>query len=139
MDPAVKPDAEIGRRHGDTETRRREETSPLSASQSLRVFPLPVSPSPPLRVSQSSFLAITSEGGLLPADFLAELLAPKSAIEGLTPVSYNLAEGERINEQVNRSWNRLRGRWVDFKKAIAQKQPGGANRSETRYKQSGRR
>ena len=80
----------------------------------------------------SSFTAITSEGGLLPADFLAELLAPKTAIEGLTPVSYNLAEGERISEQVNRSWNRLKGRWTDFKKAIADKQPGDSTTTETR-------
>ena len=80
----------------------------------------------------SSFIAITSEGGLLPADFLTELLAPKTNIEGLTPVSYNLAEGERINEQVNRSWNRLKGRWADFKKAIADKQPGDTTTTETR-------
>lgn len=80
----------------------------------------------------SSFIAITTEGGLLPADFLAELLAPKAAIEGLTPISYNLAEGERINEQVNRSWNRLKGRWIDFKKAIADKQPGDSTTTETR-------
>ena len=79
-----------------------------------------------------SFTAITSEGGLLPADFLAGLLAPKTAIEGLAPVSYNLAEGERINEQVNRSWNRLKGRWTDFKKAIADKQPGESTTTETR-------
>ncbi|MCX6872669.1 MAG: hypothetical protein NTW21_02520 [Verrucomicrobia bacterium] len=116
--------------------------------------------------AHSSFTAITSEGGLLPADFLAELLVPKtkgrtedepeagrgetpaktaaggtqtrpaarghSHIEGLAPVSYNLAEGERINEQVNRSWNRLKGRWTDFKKAIANKQPGEATTTETR-------
>ncbi len=70
--------------------------------------------------------------GLLPADFLAELLAPKTAIEGLAPVSYNLAESERISEQVNRSWNRLKGRWTDFKKAIADKQPGESTTTETR-------
>lgn len=80
----------------------------------------------------SSFIAITTEGGLLPADFLAELLAPKAAIEGLTSVSYNLAEGERINEQVNRSWNRLKGRWIDFKRAIADKQPSDSTTTETR-------
>lgn len=80
----------------------------------------------------STFVAITSEGGLLPADFLAELLAPKSAIEGLEPAAYNLAEGERINEQVNRSWNRLQGRWADFKKAVANKQPGESTTTETR-------
>jgi hypothetical protein len=80
----------------------------------------------------SSFIAITSEGGLLPADFLAELLSPKTAIEGLTPQSYNLAEGERISEQVNRSWVRLQGRWADFKKAIASKPPGDPTTTETR-------
>jgi hypothetical protein len=80
----------------------------------------------------SFFSAITSEGGLLPADFLAELLAPKSAIEGLESTSYNLAESERISEQVNRSWNRLKGRWADFKKTISDKQPGESTTSETR-------
>ncbi|MEW5979780.1 MAG: N-6 DNA methylase [Acidobacteriota bacterium] len=79
-----------------------------------------------------SFTAITSEGGLLPADFLTELLAPNAAIEGLAPVSYNLAEGERISEQVNRSWNRLKGRWADFKKAIAGKPEGAPTTTETR-------
>ena len=46
------------------------------------------------------FHCLTSEGGLLPADFLAELLAPKSAIEGLEPTAYNFAEGERIKGSI---------------------------------------
>ena len=78
------------------------------------------------------FTAIVAEGGLLPADFLAELLSPKTTIEGLEPLSYNLAEGERVSEQVNRSWNRLKGRWVDFQKAIAAKGPGESTTTETR-------
>ncbi len=80
----------------------------------------------------SSFVGITSEGGLLPTDFLSELLTPKSAIEGLAPQSFNLAEGERVSEQVNRSWVRLKGRWADFKKAIGGKQPGDPTTTETR-------
>jgi hypothetical protein len=80
----------------------------------------------------SSFVAITTEGGLLPADFLAELLSPKADIEGLSPTSYNLADGERTNEQVNRSWNRLKGRWTDFQKAIAGKTVGESTTTETR-------
>lgn len=80
----------------------------------------------------NSFVAITTEGGMLPADFLAELLAPKNSIDGLTPVSYNLADGERINEQVNRSWNRLIGRWADFKKAISAKEAGESTTTDTR-------
>jgi hypothetical protein len=82
--------------------------------------------------SLSSFIAITSEGGLLPADFLRELPDPKTSIEGLTPVAYHLAEGERLNEQINRSWHRLKGCWENFKKAIAGKQSGEPTTTDTR-------
>ena len=88
-----------------------------------------------LRVSASyeaSFIAITSEGGLLPADFLHELPAPKTTIEGVTPVAYHLAEGERLNEQINRSWNRLKGCWENFKKAVAAKSAGDSTTTDTR-------
>ena len=78
------------------------------------------------------FTAITSEGGILPTDFLAALTDPKSDIEGLDPVTYRLAPGERIGEQVNRSWNRLKGCWVNFQRSIASKQPGDPTTTETR-------
>ena len=80
----------------------------------------------------SSFIAITSEGGLLPADFLHELPDPKTTIEGVTPVAYHLAEGERLNEQINRSWNRLKGCWENFKKAVAEKTLGDPTTTDTR-------
>ena len=79
-----------------------------------------------------SFLAVTSEGGLLPADFLQELLDRKSGIEGLDPKSYDLAEGEKINEQVDRSWNRLKGCWDNFKRSIADRAFDEATTTETR-------
>ena len=82
--------------------------------------------------SPSSFIAITSEGGLLPADFLHELPDPKTTIEGVTPVAYHLAEGERLNEQINRSWNRLKGCWENFKKAVAEKTLGDPTTTDTR-------
>ena len=82
--------------------------------------------------SPSSFIAITSEGGLLPADFLHELPDPKTTIEGVTPVAYHLAEGERLNEQINRSWNRLKGCWENFKKVIAEKTLGDPTTTDTR-------
>jgi hypothetical protein len=82
--------------------------------------------------SPSSFIAITSEGGLLPADFLHELPDPRTAIEGVTPVAYHLAEGERLNEQINRSWNRLKGCWENFKKSIAAKSAGDPTTTDTR-------
>jgi hypothetical protein len=82
--------------------------------------------------SAAPFTAITSEGGLLPTDFLQELVSPKITIEGVAPVAYHLAEGERIGEQVNRSWNRLQGCWQNFKKSIADKLPGDSTTTETR-------
>ena len=82
--------------------------------------------------SPASFIAITSEGGLLPADFLHELPDPKTTIDGVTPVAYHLAEGERLNEQINRSWNRLKGCWENFKKAIAAKPAGDPTTTDTR-------
>jgi hypothetical protein len=82
--------------------------------------------------SPSSFIAITSEGGLLPADFLHELPDPKTTIEGVTPVAYHLAEGERLNEQINRSWNRLKGCWENFKKAVAAKPASDPTTTDTR-------
>ena len=82
--------------------------------------------------SPSSFIAITSEGGLLPADFLHELPDPKTSIEGVTPVAYHLAEGERLNEQINRSWHRLKGCWENFKKAVADKPITDPTTTDTR-------
>lgn len=78
------------------------------------------------------FTGITSQGGLLPADFLAALSDPKSGIDGLDPVTFRLAPGERLGEQVNRSWNRLKGCWVNFQRALANKEPGDPTTSETR-------
>ncbi len=78
------------------------------------------------------FTGITSEGGILPTDFLAELTNPKSDIEGLDPTTYRLAPGERIGDQVNRSWNRLKGCWLNFLRSISAKQPGEPTTTETR-------
>lgn len=83
-------------------------------------------------MNRSVFSAITSEGGLLPADFLEALTAPKTTIDGLNAQDYHLAEGERISDQINRSWNRLRGCWENFKKSVAAKAPGESTTTETR-------
>jgi hypothetical protein len=40
-------------------------------------------------------------------------------IEGLSPDSYHLVPGEKLNEAINRSWNRLLGVWISFKDASA--------------------
>ena len=63
------------------------------------------------------FQTIRSEGGLLPPDLLRRVLDPKEKLEGTDPKDYGLPPGERLNEVVTQSWNRLRKHWVDFRAA----------------------
>lgn len=67
------------------------------------------------RRSDDLFTTIRTEGGLLPPDLLARLVASDSRLEGLTPEAYHLVGGERLNEAVNRSWTRLLSAWADFR------------------------
>jgi len=61
---------------------------------------------------------IRTEGGLLPADLLARVAQGDSQLLGLHPEAYHLAPTERLNEAVNRSWNRLAGAWEGFATAL---------------------
>jgi hypothetical protein len=61
------------------------------------------------------FQTIRSEGGLLPPDLLRRVIDPKAKLEGTTPQDYGLPPGERLNEAVTQSWNRLRKHWADFR------------------------
>jgi len=78
----------------------------------------------------SWFTTVHNEGSLLPLDLLQRIAAPESGttgtgstrLDGLTPASYHL-EGERLNEAINQSWNRMRGSWSRFQVARA-KLPG---------------
>lgn len=63
------------------------------------------------------FQTIHSEGGLLPPDLLRRVLDPKEKLEGTTPTDYGLPPGERLNEVITQSWNRLRKHWADFRAA----------------------
>lgn len=65
----------------------------------------------------NDFLAIRSEGGLLPADLLRRVLDPKEKVEGTRPEDYGLPQGERLNEVITQSWNRLRKHWAEFRAA----------------------
>ena len=66
--------------------------------------------------SHTPFLTIRSEGALLPVDLLQRIVAGDSDLGGLTPGSYHLS-GEKLNEAINRSWNRLVGAWEAFNAA----------------------
>jgi hypothetical protein len=65
-------------------------------------------------VTRSPFTSVKTEGGLLPADLL-QRIADGDNLPGLRPVDYHLYEGERVNEAVNRAWNRCVGAWKGFK------------------------
>ncbi len=63
----------------------------------------------------SDFQTIRSEGGLLPPDLLRRLLSPKEKISGVRPEDYGLSKGDRLNEAITQSWNRLGRSWAEFR------------------------
>ncbi len=63
------------------------------------------------------FTTIRSEGAILPPDLIQRAAGGDKGLEGLTPEDYHLAAGERLNEAMTRSWNRLVGAWAGFRDA----------------------
>jgi len=63
------------------------------------------------------FQTIRSEGGLLPPDLLRRVLDPTAKLDGTRPEEYGLPQGERLNEVITQSWNRLRKHWGEFRAA----------------------
>ncbi|MBL8199866.1 MAG: N-6 DNA methylase [Chromatiales bacterium] len=72
------------------------------------------------------FQTIRSEGGLLPPDLLRRVIDPRSNLPGTSPKDYGLPEGERLNEVITQSWNRLRKHWAEFRTAAANLPEGEA-------------
>jgi hypothetical protein len=68
------------------------------------------------RVEQ--FSTVRSEGGLLPADLLARVVAGDPTLESIGAEAYHLAPGERLGEAISRSWNRLVGAWAGFRETL---------------------
>jgi hypothetical protein len=74
-----------------------------------------------------AFQTIRSEGGLLPSDLLRRILDPKEKVSGTEPIEYGLPKGERLNEAITQSWNRLLRHWTEFRQAardLAENEPG---------------
>ncbi len=84
----------------------------------------------------NDFQAIRSEGGLLPTDLLRRVLNPKANLEGMRPEDYGLSQGERLNEIITQSWNRLRRHWSEFRTAAAGLPEGEAGTGLTNEKWS---
>lgn len=80
------------------------------------------------------FQTIRSEGGLLPPDLLRRVLDPKEKLAGTLPEDYGLPKGERINEVITQSWNRLRKHWAEFRTAAANLPEGEAGTGLTNDK-----
>jgi len=63
------------------------------------------------------FTTVKTEGTMLPPEILVRIAKMDGEMGGLTPDAYHLDKGEKINEAINRSWNRLLGVWGTFRKA----------------------
>jgi hypothetical protein len=73
--------------------------------------------------NKSEFQTIRSEGGLLPPDLLRRVVDPKGNLQGTKPEDYGLPQGERLNEAITQSWNRMRRHWSEFRSAVANLPP----------------
>ncbi|MEX2382209.1 MAG: N-6 DNA methylase, partial [Opitutales bacterium] len=86
-----------------------------------------------MRSTQNNFQTIRSEGGLLPSDLLQRLSVRDPEVPGLSDSSYHLS-GEKLNEAINRSWNRLSGAWKAFQAALGEISESDPATSVTRQK-----
>lgn len=68
---------------------------------------------------REQFSTVRTEGPILPPDLLRRIAESDRELSGLTPDAYHLQPGERLNEVINRSWNRLLGAWAVFRAATA--------------------
>ena len=75
---------------------------------------------------RQEFQTVHSEGGLLPPDLLRRLLDRHSSLAGTRPEDYGLSPGERLNETITHSWNRLRRHYGEFRTAAAHLPEGEA-------------
>lgn len=66
------------------------------------------------RTHRETFSTINTEGNLLPVDFLQRIVEGDRELDGLSPESYHLAKNERLNEVINRAWNRCEGVWRGY-------------------------
>ncbi len=65
------------------------------------------------------FTCIKTEGSILPSDLLSKIASGHTDIEGLKETDYYLVEGEKLSENISRSWNRLQTLWDMFNTELA--------------------
>ena len=69
------------------------------------------------RLRKSNYSCIRIEGGLLSLDLLDRLINSPEEMDGLKKDDYHLVGNERLNEAINRSWNRICTLWKSFQEA----------------------
>ncbi|MDR7252265.1 hypothetical protein J2X46_001241 [Nocardioides sp. BE266] len=69
-------------------------------------------------MSQSSYVGVRIEGGLLPAGLLSRLATSRTPVAGYDSQDYGLAAGESVREAANRVWAYLRTAWVGYRDAL---------------------
>ncbi len=84
------------------------------------------------RAAGETFTTVRTEGGLLPSDILARIAGGDRMLDGLTPEAYHISKGERLNEVVSRSWNRMKGAWTHFQEAASKLPEGDQGTTVTR-------
>jgi len=84
----------------------------------------------------TEFQTIRSEGGLLPPDLLRRVVDPACKVAGVEPTAYGLPAGERLNEAITQSWNRLCRHWAEFRGAAKDLPAGDATTGLTNDKWS---
>ena len=82
----------------------------------------------------NDFLTVRSEGGLLPPDLLRRIVDAHGKVPGTRPEDYNLLPGDRLNETITHSWNKLRRHWADFRNAARSLPEGEAGTALTNEK-----
>jgi hypothetical protein len=82
--------------------------------------------------TRTQFTTIRTEGEILPPDLLQRVTAGDATLGGLRSDDYHLPKGEKINEAMNRSWNRLVGAWAAFRPAMERAAVGEPGTTLTR-------
>ena len=67
----------------------------------------------------NKFTCIKTEGSILPSDLLTKIASGHTDIDGLKETDYYLVEGEKLSENISRSWNRLQTLWDMFNSELA--------------------
>ncbi|MBS2031589.1 MAG: N-6 DNA methylase [Deltaproteobacteria bacterium] len=79
------------------------------------------------------FSTINIEGAILPPDLLRRIAGNDKELEGLAPGDYALV-GEKLNEAISRSWNKVRALWAGFREAMAKVPEGNEGAKVTQEK-----